>query len=463
MDIKLSFKERFFYSIANLAFVLVWTSISAFIVIFYTDVAMLPAAWVGIFVLLSRIFDGIIDFFIGILVDRGKSPKGKARPWLLRMALPFGVAAVLCFTAFPEWPLGLRMMYAIVTYNIMTTFVYSMIDLPYNALSAAMTQDQYERSVLNVFRLFMAIVGGLIVNVAVPLLTTALGGGPQAWTITFAIFGAVASILIFLSYLNTKERVTASVIIKDDIPVKTAFKALLKNKYWIMIVLYAVISYTSSALSGIGAFFAREILGDFALIGTITIFGVVPMFVASFVLSPIVKRVGKRNTSLIGIFCVIFGCLLVGIVGPSLPVVFVSSAFRAFGGAFIIGTLFALINDTIEYGEWKSGVRTEGLVSTASAFGGNVGNGLGVAIVSLALSVGGYVAREVFHSGPTGQAESALAAINFVYIWLPIILSVGMAALMFFYKLDKEYPAILEELKARQTQNEEATPAEQEA
>jgi len=457
MDIKLGFKERFFYGIANLGMVLVWTSISAFIVIFYTDVAMLPAAWVGIFILLSRIFDGVIDFFIGMIIDRGKHPKGKARPWLMRMAIPFGAAAVLCFTAFPEWPIALRMMYAIVTYNIMTTFVYSFTDLPYSALSAAMTQNQYERSVLNVFRLFMAIIGGLIVNIGVPALTAAFGGGSEAWTITFAIFGAIASILIFLSYLNTKERVVPEVTTKDNLPTKTAFKALIKNKYWIMIVVFAVISYTSSALGGIGPFFAREILGDFALIGTITIFGVVPMFVASFVLSPIVKRIEKRNTALIGIACGIVGCLLIGIAGTSLPIVFASSALRAFGGAFVIGTLFALINDTIEYGEWKSGVRTAGLVSTASAFGGNVGNGLGVAIVSLALAAGGYVARDVFHTGPTGQTESALFAINFIYIWLPVILNVAMAIILLFYKLDREYPTILEELKARKEQNEHAT------
>ena len=437
-----------------MALVLVWTSISSFMVIFYTDVALIPAVWVGGFILVSRIFDGFFDFFMGMVIDRGKSKQGKARPWLLRMALPFAVAAVLCFSAFPEWPLGLKLMYAIVTYNIMTTFVYSMIDMPYNALSAAMTQNQYERSVLNIFRLFMAIIGGVIVGIAVPALTEAFGNGPTAWRLTFLIFGLVAAGLILLSYFNTRERVSASVSNRDDIPIKTAFKALIKNKYWVMIVIYSVLSYTASGLGGMTAYFAREVLGDFAIVGTITIFGVIPMLVATFVLSPIVKRIGKRNTSLIGIFCGILGGLILAILGPSMMVIFATTLFRAFGSAFIIGTLFALINDTIEYGEWKSGVRTAGLVSTASSFGGNVGNGLGVAIVSLALTFGGYVAREVFHTGPTGQSASALFAINFVYVWLPMIFMAGMAIIMFFYKLDKEYPTILEDLKARKAKAE---------
>jgi len=301
----------------------------------------------------------------------------------------------------------------------------------------------------------MAVVGGVIVNVAVPALTAAFGGGPLAWQLTFAIFGAIAAILIFFTYATTKERVTAAVETEEKLPVKTALKALLKNKYWIMIVCFSIVSYTSSGLGGIGAFFAREVLGDFALIGTITIVGVVPMIIGAFVLAPIVKRGGKRNATLIGIFSSILGSLVL-IVAPeiNLAIVLVATVFRSFGGAFIIGNLFAMINDTVEYGEWKTGVRTAALVSTASAFGGNIGNGFGVAIVSFALALGGYVAREVFHTGPTDQPASALFAINFVYIWLPIILLTAMAVIMFFYRLDKEYPSILEELKARRANHE---------
>jgi len=141
--------------------------------------------------------------------------------------------------------------------------------------------------------------------------------------------------------------------------------------------------------------------------------------------------------------------LIIPIAGVSVPVILAATVIRGFGGACIFGKLFALINDTIEYVEWKSGIRTAGLVSTASAFGGNVGNGFGVAIVALALNFGGYVAQDVFHTGPTGQSELTLSTISFVFIWLPIIFSCAMAAILCFYKLDKEYPSILEELKAR--------------
>ena len=449
MDAKLTFKERFSYSLGSLASNLVWTALGAFMVVFYTDIALIPPATVGVMLLVSRIFDGFSDIGMGIIVDRGKHPNGKARPWLLRMAVPFGLAAFLCFSAFPGLTLTVRVVYAFLTYNIMTTIVYTSVDMPYGVLNAALSQDQYQRSVLSIFRLFMAIVAGVIVNMAVPQLTEAFGGGAAAWRITFGMIGALAAIMFLITYFNTKERVTATSNVADKIPVKEGVRALLKNKYWVMIVVYAVLSYTSTGLGGMSAYFCREILGDFGLVGTITVIGVIPMLLGTFVLAPVVKKFGKRNAALAGIICGIIGSLIMAVAGTDLIVVFASVVFKAFGSAFIIGTLFAIIADTIEYGEWKSGVRTEGLVYSASSFGGKLGNGLGAAIVSISLSIGGYVARSVEGLGATGQAESTLNAIKFVYIYVPVILLLGMGAILLFFKLDKEYPAILAELKAR--------------
>ena len=456
MDVKLSFKERFSYSLGSLACNLVWTSLGGFIVIFYTDIALIPAATVGVMILASRILDGFSDIGMGILVDRGKHPKGKARPWLFRMAIPFGITTFLCFNTMPSWPLTARIVYAFFTYNLMTTIIYTSVDMPYGVLNAALSQDQYQRSVLNIFRLFMAIVAGIIVSVGVPRMTMAFGGGAQGWRTTFIILGALATVMFFITYFNTTERVAASTRITDNIPVKDGLKALVKNKYWIMIVAYAVLSYTSTGLGGIGAFFCREILGDFGLVGTLAIIGIIPMLIGTFILAPIVKRFGKRNAALTGIGFGMLGQIVLVFAGTNLTSVFISVAIRSFGSAFIIGTLFAMIADTIEYGEWKSGIRTEGLVYSASSFGGKLGNGLGTMVTSLSLSIGGYTARAVAGNGPTGQSEATLNAILFTYIAVPIVLLVCMGAILLFFKLDREYPAILAELKARQGTSENA-------
>ena len=105
--------------------------------------------------------------------------------------------------------------------------------------------------------------------------------------------------------------------------------------------------------------------------------------------------------------------------------------------------MFAMVCDTIEYGEWKTGIRTEGLINSAASFGQKIGNGLSQAIFGVILSMGGYV------GGVSIQSEGALQAIKFGYIYLPIILTVVQIVLLSFYKLDKEYSGILADLKVR--------------
>lgn len=446
----LNFRERFSYSLGSLASNLVWTAISAFIVIFYTDVAVIPAATVGLLILISRIFDGASDIGMGILIDRTHSPKGKARVWLLRMAIPYGVAVTLCFTV-PDWALAWRIVYAFITYNLMTTIVYTSVDIPYGVMNATLSKNQYERSVLNIFRLFMAVIAGVTVNVAVPILVEIFGGGAKAWQLTFVILGGISSILFLLTYAGTKERVLPETQKKDNVTLLVGLKALFHNKYWGIIVIYAILTYTASGLSGATAYFCREILGDFKLVGTLTLFGIIPMIIGSFVLAPIVKRIGKRNAALIGVFTSIAGCLIMLADSTNLGIIFVSIAMKSFGSACVIGTLFAMIADTIEYGQWKTGIRIEGLTYSASSFGNKLGNGIGTAILGITLSLGGYVARETVGNGPTGQSASTLLGIRFLFIGMPLILLSIMVVLLLLYRLDQEYASIIAALENKPT------------
>ncbi len=441
---KISFGEKFSYSLGSLACNLVWGSIGSFYVLFYTDYALLPAATMGVLILLSRIFDGFSDIGMGMIVDRTKSPKGKARIWLLRMAIPFGIATVLTYTTNMNWSVNGRLIFAILTYNLMTTVIYTSVDMPYGVLNSTLSRDAGDRSVLNVFRLFMAIVAGIVMNFTVLRMVRYFGDDVRAWRVTFTIFGVIATLLFFLTYFFTKERVNTGAARKENIPFKTAFSALLKNKYWAMMVLFAVISYTSTSLGSASTiFYCRDILGNADLIGTFSIIGVVPMVVGTFIITPMVKKWGKRKTVMIGLFVGIIGSIVMAIAGANLAIIAVALFFRGIGGAFVIGNLFAMIADTIEYGEWKTGVRTEGLVYSASSLGGKIGNGLGIAVWGLANAASGYIA------GAAEQSESALQVTRFMYLYAPIFLLTICIVILFFYKLDKEYPGIMADLNAR--------------
>lgn len=109
--------------------------------------------------------------------------------------------------------------------------------------------------------------------------------------------------------------------------------------------------------------------------------------------------------------------------------------------------MFAMVSDTIEYGEWKTGIRIEGLTNSASSFGFKVGGGLGAAIIGWVLAAGGYI------GGADTQSDLAVFAVKSLYIYLPFALTVLQIGILFFYHLDKEYPGILAELKKRSEQS----------
>jgi GPH family glycoside/pentoside/hexuronide:cation symporter len=451
---KLSFREKFSYSLGNLGTNLLWTAISTFIVYFYTDIAGIAAATVGVLILVSRIFDGASDVFMGLLVDRTKTRFGKARPFILWMSVPFAVSMALLFTA-PDFSMIGKIVYAFITYNVATTIIYTSIDIPYQSLTSLLTQDQYQRSLINIFRLFMAVIAGVIVNMSVLRLVDGFGGGAKGWQLTFVIFGGISLLLFLITFFNTKERVISQQTVKSEkIPVKKALKALWKNKYWKILVVFAILSYVSTGLGSSTVYYTQYILGDKNLVGTLTAFGAVPMLIGTFILAPFVKRYGKRNVAMAGCVCAILGHIIMALSGTNLIIIFVATFFKSLGGAAVIGTLFALIADTVEYGEWKSGIRSEGLVFSAVSFGGKLGNGLGAAIVGIVLSIGGYIAQAEV------QTPMALASMKVLFIFLPLALSIGMLLLLIPYKLDKEYPAILEELNSRK-QSGEGSVAEQ--
>ena len=126
-----------------------------------------------------------------------------------------------------------------------------------------------------------------------------------------------------------------------------------------------------------------------------------------------------------------------------MPVIVISSVIRGIGNACGGATMWAMVSDTIDYGEWKTGCRTEGLVNSACSFGYKIGNGIGSALLGVILEVGGYVGNAA------AQTASALTSIRICFVWIPIAVYVCGLIIMKFYHLDREFDGIIADLKAR--------------
>lgn len=191
-------------------------------------------------------------------------------------------------------------------------------------------------------------------------------------------FAAAAAVLFLICFFGTKENVGGVAKDRESVPVTTALLALVKNKCWIISMLLGTgTCLFYMAISTINTYFCVQVLHNESLVGTVNAAYIAPMIVFFFLMAPIVKKIGKKKTNLLG-----WGIILISYVPlmfrmEEAVLVVGTSVIRGIGYACVMGVQFAIIGDSVEYGEWKTGVRSEGLVFSAQSFGCKVGMGLG--------------------------------------------------------------------------------------
>lgn len=231
----------------------------------------------------------------------------------------------------------------------------------------------------------LATAGTLTINMATLPLVEFFGDNTAAWTKTFAVLGVLAVIAFLLTFVGTKERVHSVAEMRGEIE-KISFidgmKSLFANKYWItMTCVLALFFFYYAINGGTTVYYAKDILGDRNLVGIVNgIFNGVQI-AAMFFIAGLVKKYGKKNIFSLGLILSAVGMLILEFSGGNFTVIVLSSVIRGIGNACGGATMWAMVSDTIDYGEWKTGHRTEGLVNSACSFGYKIGNGIGSAFV----------------------------------------------------------------------------------
>lgn len=445
---KLSFKEKFSYGLGDLASNLVFAALSSFIVIFWTDVVQITAATAGLIILVSKIWDGINDPIMGFIIDRTKSTHGKARPWLIWSSIPFAISAVLVFCA-PNLSPQMRVVYAFITY-ILVTSLYTMINIPYGVLAAKMTTDQNERGSLNVFRMALAMTGMIIVSSFLIPISKILGHGnlKKGIPLTMLVFSTVSVVLFYIVFRNTKEIVgNSSLENKEDVKFLVGIKSLFHNRAWIIEFFSGVLAWIGNGgRMAVTAYYAIYVLNNGTVIPLLMM---VPLFAQIFgmvILSmPLAKRFGKVKTS---IYCsLISGTLsiLLFLITDRLTIVLLVLAISSFVNGPNMSFGFARLADTIEYGEYKTGVRVEGLTYAGGSMGGKLGSGLAGVVVGLVLSATGYIPDHA-------QTDLAINGIKALMFLIPGVSIIVMGILLMFSDLDKVYPDAIRNLARRRVE-----------
>lgn len=321
----IGFRERMAFGFGDLANNIIYSAISTFLIFYYTDVIGVNAAAVGTIMLISRFLDGIADLAMGVIVDRTKSKYGKARPWILRMAVPFAIGAVLLFSVPVDWTEEAKLIYIFVTYNLVSTIIYTSINVPYATLNALMTQDQYERSVLSIFRMVLATVGSMGIALLTLPMVEFFGGTPHAWSITFAVFGVVAVVLFLFTFFGTSERVKPANKEQADqiIAIKDGVQVLFQNKYWVIITITLVLIFMAMTING-GAtvYYAQAVLNDKNLVAPLSTAMNISQVVAMFFVAKFIKKHGKRNVMVAGSVITIVAYIVMMVAEDNVNILF---------------------------------------------------------------------------------------------------------------------------------------------
>lgn len=439
---KVSWRERLSFGAGDLATNIAWGALATYVVFFYTDVVGAAAAAVGTIVLAARLFDGVVDVAMGAVVDRTATRWGKARPWILWMALPFAAALILVFTV-PDLEPGPTLVYIAITYVLMN-IVLSAAVIPYGTLNTRMTRDFTERSRLNVTRMFGATLGALVVTVLTLPLVNALGGDQPAWVITFCIFGAIAAVLFFVTFRNTRERIVDTAPPREQPGLGTALKLALRNRYWLLLFgIFVVFSVAESLFTGATAYFAQYFLGDAGFAALMSFMLYIPALIGMLFMQPVYERFGKIAPMIIGAAVFVAGSLIIAIDPTDINLAIAGSVLRGIGRIPIFGAIWGMLPDTIEYGEWKNGRRLEGVLYSAGSMGQKLGYGLGAAVLGWVMGAAGY------NGLSDTQPDSALAAISALFVYVPMILFALLIIMFWAYRLERIYPTVERELAER--------------
>ena len=446
---KVGFGEKVAFGVGDLAINFVWASIGLFIVYFYTDVVGISPGVVGILMLVSRIWDGISDVIMGVIVDKTDTKYGKARPWILYLAIPFGISTILLFTIPQNFNDVLKIIYIFVTYNLMV-IMFTGVVIPYGTLNTFITRDINERSKLNLYRMFFAQIGGLIVGTCTLPLVKVYGNTQTSWAMAYGTYSIIGVILFLITFKYTKERVgSISSTTRQKVPISESLKSLLKNKYWIIIFVYTIVQTIGIIVTNTSTvYYAKYIFGDENIVKYFTVTNFVPVILGVVFLMPfLVEKYGKRNVGIIGRIISIISTFIIIFAGNDFTIVMIGNIIRGFSVSFHCAAGWAFFSDIIEYGEWKNGIRNEGVIYSAGSFGQKFGSGIAAALFGWILTAFGYQANaEVVSSG-------TIFAIKFLFLYLPILADVIEIILLYFYKLDKIYPQIIKELQERNLQN----------
>lgn len=439
---KISLFEKLIYGSGAFGMNALYTLFSTYVLFFYTDVILLNAALVGGVIAFSKIFDGISDLIAGQIIDSHRSKRGHCIPVILKWSIPMVLSVILVFLV-PDGSIALRIVYIFITYNLFNTVLYTYVGMAFGSLPSYVTNDSVDRSQMLIFNMmFSALTQTIMASAMMPMVEFFGGQGQQsAWIKSILVFGIIGLIPLVLNVIFVKERV------ENEVPPENLIvgvKCAVVNKYWWMaFVVNLMANFILTFNLSVSVYYLNSVLGNMALMGTFVACSNLPGVFLSAIAPFFLRKFTKRQMVLFGSVCMLAAQIAFIILPASNTVLFMTALLRGIGMGFAMGMAGALIGDTIDYGEWKTGVRVQSVLFSASSVGAKVGQGALTAAFGFVLSAIGY------NGALETQAASTISGIDAFFKFGPLVVAVILLVDIWFLDVETKNPQYIKEIEER--------------
>lgn len=415
------------------------------ITFYATESVGLSAGVVGMLLLVSKLFDGVTDLIAGFIIDKTHTKWGKARPYELFL-IPTWILTVMLFSTPNNMGTTAKAVYIFVLYLLINAVCVTFLSASEAVYLARSTSDDNRRAHALTATGICAMLFPAMISIALPILMAKWGNQPGGWTKIALVLGVPSCIVGLIRFLYIKEEQEVETEKESQISVKESLGCLAQNKYIFIlagIVLFSMVA--TNVVSASQTYYFTYIVGDLAMMSMIGVLGLAAPFV--LLLFPVaLRKIGGMNFVKIGAALAIIGSVLKYFAGANMQLIILGSLLAGVGTSVItmIGNIFVI--QCMDYGEWKTGVRVEGILNSVTGFAGKVGSGLSSGLVGLIMGIAGYV------GGAATQTASANTAIVWCFSLIPAILCLIMFILCCFYDLEKKEGKIREDLEKRHAQ-----------
>lgn len=408
---------------------------AAFLLQYYTDTALISAGAIATMFLVCRVLDGVSDFAMGAVIYKTHTKIGKARPWLLLSGPLMLIGMFLLMNV----PMGAsdngKLIYAYITYILMNCIIYTIYGIANTAMLPLMSNNPKEHTLLATYQSLGNNIIGLIAGSAITPLVMATG-----WRVSSIVLGVIAMALILFSGILNKEVGTGKAIEagkapeRPSAPMGEQLKGVLKNKYFYILVLIGIFPLLMNANTvGAQIYYCNIVLENPAFMSTLMFVSQFPGIIIMFLMPYVANKYSKQAFLILGAVLLVIGFAITGFAGSNTTILIVGTVIRALGAGPLLGGVYALIPDVVDYGEWKFGTRSEGLVSSAQSIGSKVGIGVGSALT-------GWILAIVHYNPMEAPSEAVINAVKFDFTWLGVIISAAILVIVLFMNVEKFAP-----------------------